>query len=51
MMYIGSGDIKYLRRSYVYIIGPICGAVAAGCFYRYYWLPKKVDEDNYVPEE
>lgn len=46
MMYYYEGDSKYLRRSYVYIIGPICGAVAAGCFFRYYYLVKKIEEDN-----
>jgi glycerol uptake facilitator-like aquaporin len=45
MMWLHEGDSKYLRRSYVYVIGPICGAVAAGCFYRYFWLPRKVQQD------
>lgn len=48
MMYVHENDMKYLRRAYVFVIGPICGAVAAGCFYRYYWLPKKLEEDEKV---
>jgi len=46
MMYFHEDDGKYLRRAYVYIIGPFCGAVAAGCFFRYFWLPRKLLEDK-----
>jgi len=50
MMYVSTGSGRYLRRAYVYVIGPICGSVAAGCFYRYYWLPKKIEEDKLASE-
>lgn len=45
-MSMSTHDWKYFRRGYVYIVGPILGAVFAALFYDKYWRRSYVEKEQ-----